>query len=48
MTKNVSSIVLVVVLLFNQSLFSIISVHAAEKTNNNIVTNSKYKNSSTH
>ena len=48
MTKNVSSIVLVVVLLLNQSLFSIISVHAAEKTNKNIVANSKYKNSSTY
>jgi len=39
MTKNVSSFVLVVVLLLNQSLFSIISVHAAEKTTNNIVAN---------
>ena len=48
MTKNVSSIVLVVVLLLNQSSFSIISVHAAEKTTNNIVANSKYKNSSTY
>jgi len=39
MTKNVSSIVLVVVLSLNQSFFSIISVHAAEKSNNNIVAN---------
>merc|ERR1712088_543874 len=39
MTKNVSNIVLVVVLLLNQSSFSIISVHAAEKTNRNIVAN---------
>jgi hypothetical protein len=39
MTKNVSSIVLVVVLLLNQSLFSIISVHAAEKTNKNVLAN---------
>ena len=48
MTKNVSSIVLVVVLSLNQSFFSIISVHAAEKSNNNIVANSKYKNASTY
>ena len=48
MTKNVSSIVLVVVLSLNQSFFSIISAHAAEKSNNNIVANSKYKNASTY
>ena len=48
MTKNVSSIVLVVVLLLNQSFFSITSVHAAEKSSNNIVANSKYKNASTY
>ena len=48
MTKNVSSIVLVVVLLFNQNLLSIISVQAAEKTNNNLVTNSKYKCTSSY